>query len=143
MDLPNNLDPPDSVCPWCIADGSAHAKFDASFADDACVGGGEWDEVPEAVVAEVAFRTPGFSAWQQERWWSHCGDAAAFLGRAGKRELLAFGPEAVKAIQESTGLDDGEEWEEFLEALDKEGSPTAYIFRCTQCGKLGGYQDCD
>ena len=30
-----------------------------------------------------------------------------------------------------------------LGALDKEGSPTAYMFRCRKCGQLGGYQDCD
>jgi len=24
------------------------------------------------VVEEVAYRTPGFSGWQQERWWTHC-----------------------------------------------------------------------
>ena len=23
------------------------------------------------------------------------------------------------------------------------GSPTAYLFRCRKCGRLGGYQDCD
>src|SRR4051812_17448690 len=133
-----------SICPWCIADGSAHEKFDASFQDDAGVGGGgAWDEAPEEVVEEVAFRTPGFSGWQQEQWWTHCGDAAQFLGRAGHAELEAAGLEAIAAIQESTGLDDGEEWEEFFAALDKDSSPTAYLFKCSTCGQLGGYQDCD
>jgi uncharacterized protein CbrC (UPF0167 family) len=36
--------------------------------------------VPADVVEEVAHRTPGFSTLQQARWWTHCGDAAAFLG---------------------------------------------------------------
>ncbi len=134
----------ESICPWCIADGSAHEKLDASFHDESGVGGGGmWDDVPEAVVEEIAFRTPGFSAWQQEQWWSHCGDAAQFLGRAGRAELEGAGPQAIAAIQESTGLEDGEQWDEFFAALDKDGSPTAYLFKCSKCGQLGGYQDCD
>src|SRR5690242_14338438 len=132
------------ICPWCIADGSAHEKLEASFTDDAGIGGGGmWDEVSEAVTEEVAFRTPGFSGWQQEQWWTHCGDAAQFIGRAGKKELKALGPQAIAAIQDSAGLSDGPEWEGFFAALDKEGSPTAYMFRCRKCGQLGGYQDCD
>lgn len=133
-----------SLCPWCIADGSAHEKFEASFTDEDGIGGyGDWEPVPSDVVEEIAYRTPGFSGWQQECWWSHCGDASAFIGRAGKAELLAFGSEAITAIRESTGLSDGPEWHEFLNALDKDASPTAYIFKCTKCGALGGYQDCD
>jgi uncharacterized protein CbrC (UPF0167 family) len=132
------------ICPWCIADGSAHKKLEASFTDDAGIGGGGlWDDVPEEVVEEVAHRTPGFSGWQQEQWWTHCGDAAQFIGRAGKKELKALGAQAIAAIQDSAGLSDGPEWEEFFAALDREGSPTAYLFRCTKCGQLGGYQDCD
>lgn len=74
------------ICPWCIADGSASARLDASFTDDEGIGGGgEWDEVPEAVVEEVARRTPGFSAWQQEKWWTHCGDAGQSLAVPGRR----------------------------------------------------------
>lgn len=133
----------EALCPWCIADGSAHEQFDASFTDEDGIGDyGDWDPVPQEVVAEVALRTPGFNGWQQECWWTHCGDAAAFIGRAGKAELLAAGPQAVEAIRESTGLAAGPDWQHFLDALDKDGSPTAYLFRCTQCGALGGYQDC-
>jgi uncharacterized protein len=133
-----------SICPWCIAGGLAHKKFGASFTDDAGIGGGGmWDEAPEAAIEEVAHRTPGFSGWQQEQWWTHCGDAAQFIGRAGRDELKALGPQAIAAIQDSAGMSDGPDWDQFLAALDKEGSPTAYMFRCTKCGQLGGYQDCD
>jgi uncharacterized protein CbrC (UPF0167 family) len=132
------------ICPWCIADGSAHEKLKASFTDEVGIGGaGMWDEVPQAVIEEVAYRTPGFSGWQQEQWWTHCGDAAQFIGRAGQKELKALGPQAIAAIQDSAGLSDGPEWEQFFAALDKDGSPTAYMFRCAKCGELGGYQDCD
>jgi uncharacterized protein CbrC (UPF0167 family) len=133
----------ESICPWCIADGSAHDRLNVSFTDEMGIGGGEWDEVSTKVVEEVAFRTPGFYGWQQERWWTHCGDAAQFIGRAGHKELLALGPQAIAAIQNSTGLPDGSEWNEFFSALSKDGSPTAYIFRCVKCGALGGYEDYD
>lgn len=133
-----------SLCPWCIADGSAHASLGASFSDEAGVGGGGlWEAVPERVIEEVAHRTPGFAGWQQEQWWTHCGDAAQFLGRAGRAELEGLGQEAIDAIRDSTGLEEGPDWSEFLSALSKDGSPTAYVFRCTHCGALGGYQDCD
>jgi uncharacterized protein CbrC (UPF0167 family) len=69
--------------------------------------------------------------------------SARFLGRAGHDELLAAGPDAVAAIQHSTGLPTGKEWDRFFAALDKDGSPTAYLFQCPKCGRLGGYQDCD
>ena len=56
----------DAICPWCIADGAAHSKFDASFTDDAGVGGyEETDSAPESIKEEVAYRTPGFIGWQE------------------------------------------------------------------------------
>ncbi|MGV3721340.1 MAG: CbrC family protein [Actinomycetota bacterium] len=131
-----------SLCPWCIADGSAHAKLGASFTDEDGVGNyGDWDEVPREVVDEIATRTPGFTGWQQERWWTHCGDAAAYLGLAGRAEVEAYGSDLIAALQTDTGLD-GEEWTGYFQALDAEGSPTAYVFRCLHCAQLGGYSDC-
>jgi len=132
------------ICPRCIADGSAHEKLGASFTDEAGIGGyGDRDAVPEEVIDEVAYRTPGFSGWQQEQWWTHCGDAGQFLGRAGRKEMELLGPEAVAAIRDSAGFEEGGDWIRFFAALNKDGSPTAYVFRCVKCGKLGGYQDCD
>jgi uncharacterized protein CbrC (UPF0167 family) len=70
-------------CPWCIADGSAAETFGADFTD---VGAEVPDDVPREVLEELAFRTPGFSGWQQEHWLYHCGDGAEFLGLADRRE---------------------------------------------------------
>jgi hypothetical protein len=132
------------ICPWCIADGTAATKYDATFTDEQGIGSyGDGLPVPEHVIQEVARTTPGFSGWQQEQWWSHCGDAGAFLGTAGHEELKALGADAILSIQHSTGLPPGQSWETFFQALDKDGSPTGYIFRCIRCGALGGYQDCD
>jgi uncharacterized protein CbrC (UPF0167 family) len=134
----------ESICPWCIADGSAHASFDAMFTDDAGVGGYSRPRaVPVSVVEEIAFRTPGFSGWQQERWLACCGDAAAFVGRAGRADLESQWPSAIQSIQLDCGVVDGAEWERYFRALDKDGSPTAYVFHCLHCGKYLGYSDCD
>lgn len=133
----------ESVCPWCIADGSAHEKFAAEFTDAAGVGDNSAPAVPLSVIEQVAFRTPGFTGWQQERWLGCCGDAAAFVGRAGQAELEKKWPDAIPSIQEECGMTDGEDWEGYFGALDIEGSPTAYIFQCLHCNSRLGYSDCD
>ena len=131
----------DCICPWCIADGTAHQKFNAEFVDAGGIGGyGAWESVSDDIVAEVAFRTPGFTGWQQERWFTHCGDAGAFLGRVGHQELLEYGAEAIAAIKAEIGYE-GKDWEDYLESLDKDADPTAYLFRCLHCGAFGGYSD--
>lgn len=131
----------DDICPWCISDGSAHEKLGAGFTDAAGVGGyGDWEDVPATVREEVAYRTPGFTGWQQEMWFTCCDDAACFIGRAGYKELLALGASAIEAIRVESELD-GEEWEDYLKGLDKDDQPTAYLFRCLHCRKVGGYSD--
>ena len=130
------------ICPWCIADGSAHEKLEASFTDEEGIGAyGACADVPIEVIEEIAYRTPGFSGFQQEQWLTHCGDAAQFLGRAGATELAALGPQAIAAIKELSGIEDADEWQQCFASLDKDGSPTAFIFRCIRCGQLGGYID--
>ncbi len=133
----------DALCPWCIADGSAAARFGAEFVDPEGVGDhGAWEPVPPAVVVEVSQRTPGFSGWQQERWWTHCGDAAQYLGAAGARELASEWADALPAIRADAGLADAD-WDDYRAALDRVRAPTAYVFRCRHCGRLGGYSDVD
>jgi hypothetical protein len=70
----------------------------------------------------------------EERWLYHCGDAAVFLGPAGAAELEAY-PDALESIRAE------EDDEELIAALDKEGSPTAYLFRCGHCGRHLAYAD--
>jgi len=96
--------------------------------------------VSPEVAEEIAQRTPAFSGWQQERWWTHCHDAAEFLGVAGRHELEARWRDVIPAIRAEAGYDDGE-WAEYFAALDREHGPTAYVFRCRHCGQLGGYSD--
>lgn len=131
----------DVLCPWCIADGTAHTKLGAEFVDPDAVGGyGFWESVPANVIDEVSFRTPSFSGWQQERWFTHCKDAAAFSGPAGKRELEQLGRGAMAAIELESGFA-GQVWLDYWNTLDRDHGPTAYLFRCRHCEIWGGYSD--
>ena len=131
----------DVICPWCIADGSAHEKFDAEFTDPDAVGDyGNWEKVDPEIAEEIAYRTPGFTGWQQERWFTHCADAAEFLGLVGHEELNNYGDGAITAIKDEIGFD-GKEWDEYFKSLDRQGEPTAYLFKCRHCGTYGGYSD--
>lgn len=130
----------DSLCPWCIADGSAARRFNASFTDDHPLPEG----VPAEVVETVTTRTPGFSGWQQEHWLYHCGDGCVFLGAVGWREVEGR-PGAIEALRHEIA-DYG--WsatkaEEYLRSLSGDGSPTAYLFECRRCGIALAYSDFD
>lgn len=132
----------DEICPWCIADGTAHAKLDAEFTDLAGVGDyGSWSKVSQEISEEVAFRTPGFAGWQQERWFTCCGDAAAFLGRAGYSDVAAHGMSTIEAVRHDLGWEDAPQWQGYLRSLHREQSPTAYLFQCLRCETVGGYSD--
>ena len=125
-------DLPSRLCPWCIADGSAHRAYGVTFVDsEAFVG-----DVPQVSVDEIAERTPGYHTWQGERWPSCCGDATAFVAPVGIAELRRHYREA-----ESTALGhivhemeiSGGAARRLLEALRRDASPTAYLFRCLRC----------
>ena len=130
-------DAPDTgICPYCIAFGTAAERYDACFADTV-----EGD-VSRDVVTEILERTPGFTAWQSPNWLTHCGDGAAFLGPAGTKELTAY-PDAVDHLR---GQCAAWTWppgqvEDFLGSLDKDGGPTAYLFRCRVCAAHLAYAD--
>jgi uncharacterized protein CbrC (UPF0167 family) len=135
---PDGLD--DGLCPWCIADGTAAERFDASFAD---VGSGVPADVPQAVIDEIAQRTPSYLSWQQDYWLYHCADACAFLGLAGRKELQLHPPQALAAVVACVreyGWPDGEV-HAFVESLDRDGQPTAYLFRCLRCDAYQAHCD--
>ena len=132
----------DCICPWCIYDGSAHDKFSVAFADIAGIGGyGRWEKVSKEIKETIAYRTPGFSGWQQEEWWTHCNDAADFLGPSGYEDLIEYGPEIESYFRNELGIEDEAVWNKYFLSLNKDYGPTAYVFRCIHCGKLGGYSD--
>jgi len=49
----------ESVCPWCIADGSAHLKFGVEFVGKTGVGScREWESVPEIYLTKWLSERP-------------------------------------------------------------------------------------
>jgi len=149
------------ICPWCIADGSAQEKFSAMFnpiADFASSNAddiepvsmshnrlGEWENVSQSIVEEIAYRTPGILCWQEAQWFFCCNDAAVYLGPMGTAELKKHGPAAYQAIRQSIepSMMDESAVEEWMSGLSAENSPTAYLFQCAKCKAFGGFSDCD
>jgi uncharacterized protein CbrC (UPF0167 family) len=130
----------DSLCPWCIADGSAHTTFDATFVDDAELP----DALPAEAIDELVCRTPGYSAWQTERWFSCCGDAMVFLEPAGLVELRSRYPELEFNIRGNILYDlhiSGGAVERTLTSLNRNTGPTAYVFHCAHCGAYQTFVD--
>jgi uncharacterized protein CbrC (UPF0167 family) len=130
----------DALCPWCIANGSAHQTFDASFADPARFP----DDIPQEIVEEITWRTPGFSSWQEPEWLTCCGDAAAFLEPAGYPEIRAHYPQLegtlmtyiVHELEISGGAAT-----RLLHGLNRDQGPTAYVFVCRHCDAQPAYID--
>jgi uncharacterized protein CbrC (UPF0167 family) len=129
-----------SLCPWCIADGSAAERFHAVYTDDMP----RPDDVPRDIIDAITRRTPGFRGWQQEHWLYHCRDGAAFLGVVGWPELQEL-PDALDSLRaECARLHHmSEEAEQYLCTLAKHGSPTAYLFQCRHCAAHLAYSDAD
>lgn len=120
----------ESLCPWCIADGSAHQKLGAEFVDAE----GIPDDVPEAAMAELVERTPGYAAWQSEEWRSCCQDAAAFLGPFGYGEIQReglLGPLIEYLTDEMEFAE--RRASQVAKSLHREQGPTAYVFECLHC----------
>lgn len=103
-------------CPWCVADGTAVARFGGTFND---VEPG----AAEASAAEVEQRTPSFPTWQDWDWPVHCGEPASYRGQPTAAELRAD-PEARAALED---FDDA-----LLDGLG--GGVVAYRFACSRCG---------
>jgi uncharacterized protein len=61
----------------------------------------------------------------------------------GKQEVLNAGVDAVQVIRDECGYD-SDEWEEYFNSLNAgHGPATAYLFKCRQCGKIGGHSYCN
>jgi uncharacterized protein len=129
----------DGLCPWCIADGSAARRYDATFTDVYL----QHDQPTSREIVEVVTqRTPGFAGWQQERWLFHCGNAAAFLGPMDAKELAQY-PGAIESLRAEVAEFhwDTKLVDDYLSRLDRNGQPTAYVFRCQRCGLHLAYSD--
>ena len=130
------------ICPWCISTGLAHDQLGVEFTDIDAVGDYEPNmTIGTGVREEIAYRTPGFNGWQQERWLAHCDDACAFLGPAGKEQLDAYADQGlIDFLRADIGMDEIK-FQDYFNTLSKQAGPTAYVFRCLHCGKHQGYSD--
>jgi uncharacterized protein CbrC (UPF0167 family) len=118
----------EGVCPWCIADGSAAAKFQGSFTSI-----GMTEVASAASIDEVTHKTPGYFSWQEPEWLAHCGECCAFIGYVGWLEISHLEEELsneIARLKEEWHMDDTE----FREVLRKDGDVTGYLFRCIVCG---------
>jgi uncharacterized protein CbrC (UPF0167 family) len=130
----------DAICPWCIADGSANRKFGAVFVDEE----GLASALPAQVVEELTERTPGYNAWQSERWLTCCNDAMTFLEPVGIRELRDRYRQLEFNVLGNIIYDlhiSGGAAHRMLESLNRDGGPTAYVFQCLHCENYGTYVD--
>ncbi len=134
--MPNLL-----VCPWCIADGSAAKKWDASFTS---VDEMTHPKLADAIIDEVQHRTPGYVARQEDQWLEHCNDICEFHGDATVEDLRQLTWEQVQEIESiSDMIKNIDEWNDFLdnEYDPKEGDVGFYKFVCRHCGKTLFYGD--
>jgi len=120
----------DQVCPWCVSDGAAAEKFDATFND---YGEEIEGDVPESVVEEVTSRTPGFASWNYEGWQYCCNDACEFHGDVPKEELKKFKGELLeKFLFENNNMPE-DYFEEFKQYYEPGGNPCVFKFVCRHC----------
>ncbi|HSI13720.1 MAG TPA: CbrC family protein [Chthoniobacter sp.] len=129
----------EAICPWCIADGSASEKFEATFSDDAPL----VDEgIDEEIVEEVTRRTPGFFSWQQDVWLCCCDDACEFHGDPSREQLAKLKGSALEEVLEQFSWTE-EEWADFLKVYEPGESPAIYHFICRHCRKSRYGMDTD
>ena len=119
----------ETICPGCVADGSAAEKFHGSFNDDQSLIGAGLDK---AIVDEVCKRTPSYECWQQESWIACCDDACEFHGEAAKESLLALDQDGLMGLSAEAGLDFND-LVEMLKDYAPGGSPAVYHFVCRHC----------
>ncbi|MGY0653092.1 CbrC family protein [Luteimonas sp. A537] len=127
-----------SLCPWCIADGTAARRFSASFSDS-------WSfsdvGLPVSVTDEVEHKTPGYDSWQGENWLQHCSDICEFHGDATVQDIQAAADEG--RVQDIPDFNvSPTEWSRILEHYKPKGDPSFYKFVCRHCQAVLFAWDC-
>lgn len=128
----------EQLCPWCIANGEAAKKFDASFADAHPL---LRDGIAKDIVDEVSLRTPSYSSWQQEQWLSHCNDACEFHGDASEEDVRNASEETKQQWMQN--YQSGEDlWNTITEGYYPKGDNAIYKFKCRHCNQIIFGWDC-
>lgn len=133
----HSVDEVETICPWCIADGSAAKKFDGEFSDSHPLFS---DGIRKDIIEEVCERTPSFISWQQERWLSHCDDACEFHGDAQKSDLEALSGEELHKFLAAEYIK-AEDWPNILQSYHKGSDLAIYKFTCRVCRENQFYTD--
>lgn len=121
-----------AICPWCIADGSAAARFDGLFLDDyPLIQAG----VPQPIIDEVCKRTPGYNSWQQQVWRSHCNDACEFHGDATVDEISQLSDECLSEFLAEEMIKP-EVWPKLRDGYIPGGDVSIFRFQCRHCAKV-------
>jgi len=119
------------ICPYCIKDGSAAAKFDGFFNDivaefDGKVIDNEAAKVSEKVIDELLHRTPGYPTWQGNQWIFYGGDGGIFQGDATQEAVASASDESIAHFDSINGHG---MWDEVIKGYTPEGSPSVYHFK--------------
>jgi uncharacterized protein CbrC (UPF0167 family) len=101
----------------------------------------EDDWIAARVAPEYLFellRTPSYPSWQGEIWLFHCGRPMAFLGTWERSEFSRRSPDGdgKSYFEKIVEKNISELWEDRLH-----DTTSAYVFECTQCGRLRGNWD--
>jgi uncharacterized protein CbrC (UPF0167 family) len=125
----------DALCPWCIADGSAAAKFDADFCSPLALYN---DKVAKSIIDEVQYRTPSYMSRQDCNWAAHCEDACEYHGLADAKYLKGLNEEQKNFLLQELGWDEGM-WDQLIENIPTDESvvddPEIHLFLCRHCKK--------
>lgn len=139
----------DYICPWCVADGSAAAKYSGQFNDAMGIEGTEFGAedadgevkvtwtLSEADIKQVCQHTPAYSSWQQGQWLVCCGKPCAFIAYADSAMLAPIWSEI-----EADVLAHGVPVPWVREHLRVDGDLAGYLFQCVACGKHRLHIDC-
>ena len=128
-----------AICLKCVYDGSAAARFDGEFIQNA-------EKVSDPNKVDLLFkRTPGYYSWQGEYWLACCDDFCEYLGDVGTKELdeLGIADEVIKEYCEKFDKNGYLGINLIKERLVANGSMAGYLFKCKHCGKYHLYIDID
>lgn len=132
------VDPCGAICPSCIAAGKAASKYNIQFSDPCELSKAG---ISKEIIDEVIHRTPGFNSCETDAWLSCCNEACEFICRADEKIIKEIYPEALMYLTRVAQMEKAE-FIEYVDALTlDELGPTAYIFRCLNCGRYLAYTD--
>lgn len=122
----------ESVCPWCIDDGSLERRYDATLNDGHPL---RLAGLPSEVIREVTRRTPGYVSWQQDSWIACCNDACEFHGEAPANEIRTLDEQGLAALSAASGFSIAD-LRKIVYRYEAGGSPTFYKFLCRHCPRV-------